>query len=634
MSEDISVVDFETKPIRSRPNFPPQPVGVAIRWPSGQKEYLAWGHPEGNNCDVSTARQKLRDAYACKQTVFHHSSFDIDVGECHFGLKPQGRVEDTLFLAFLKDPYTPELGLKELAVRDLDQPATERDAVKEWIAENINDRKAKGNDWGDFIWQAPGKLVGKYAIGDVDRTYKLHKAYMPEIEARGMRTAYERELACAPITMEMERSGVRIHRKRLRECRDVFEEMDRDVLRHIAKKLRVDPKNLKTPENKKGFNLNSSDQLGDALMRAGKLERVIKTPGGKISTKMENLRLCCNDKDLLNLLGVHSVAEKYLTSFIRPWLEQASIAGGRILPKFNQVRGYDEGGGGARTGRFSSSDPNLQNVSANVEESKNRELLLFLQKLLRDDYQYDFIGLRDYILPDEDCVMICVDYDQQELRLLAHFEKGILMKAYLDNPKLDVHEYCRQLVKKAIGIEFPRKFIKITVFGLIYGMGLDKLQGSLDSASQAEGLGVVDKKTAAAVKDGILEAIPGIKTMMSDLKRLANHDKPMHTWGGREYYCEEPKFIKKFGRWMSFEYKLFNYMIQASAADVTKQGMINVYNNVPNTRIAVQVHDELMVMAPSKKYGPRIAEAMCDMKFRVPMTATPKSSTYSWARAA
>jgi DNA polymerase I-like protein with 3'-5' exonuclease and polymerase domains len=628
-----SVVDFETDKIENRPAYPPKPVGVAIRWPSGDKEYLAWGHPTQNNCDVSTARAKLKDAYSAKRVIFHHSAFDIDVGECHLGVKPTGRVDDTLFLGFLKDPYTQELGLKPLAERDLGMPTTEQDELRDWILANVpkaTDSPRSTHHWGGYISKAPGRLTGKYAIGDVTRTYKLYNKYVPEIKERGMWDAYERELACAPISMEMERSGVNVDRKRLLGCRDVFETLDRDMLRAIAKRLRIDYKKLKSEENPKGFNLNSSQQLADAMKRADKFDSIVKTPSGQICTKMDVLRETCNDKQLLNLLGIHSVAEKYLTSFIRPWLLQSYITGGRILPKFNQVRGYDQGGGGARTGRFSSSDPNMQNISANIEESKNRELLMFMQQFLRDKYDYEFIGLRDFLVPDEGKIIVGCDYDQQELRILAHFEKGVLMREYLKNPKLDVHDFVRRLIYDATGLEFfsdknaktARKFVKITVFGIVYGMGIDKLARQLD----------ISKDMAKTVRDGVLNTVPGIPRIMRKLKRLDNHGKPMRTWGGREYFAEEPHYVKKHNRVMEFGYRLFNYKIQGSAADVTKQGMINVNEQVPEVRIAVQVHDELLIMAPSAKYGPRVARAMCDMKFRIPMTATAKYSKESWAR--
>jgi DNA polymerase-1 len=210
------------------------------------------------------------------------------------------------------------------------------------------------------------------------------------------------------------------------------------------------------------------------------------------------------------------------------------------------------------------------------------------------------------------------------LRILAHFERGVLMRAYLKDPNMDVHEYVRQLILKETGMDFPRKFIKVTVFGIIYGMGLEKLADRLEAG----------KSTAKKIKAALFKVVPGIPKLMRQLEDLAEHDEPLVTWGGRRYFCEEQKYVKEIGRWRSFEYKMLNYKIQPSAADCTKQGMINVRRDVPQVRIAVQVHDELLCMAPSRKYGPRIVDAMCDVKFRVPMLAEAKYSDFSWARAA
>jgi len=623
-TQDVSIVDFETKGIESRPNYPPQPVGVAIKMPGGKREYYAWGHPERNNCDVGTARARLIEAYGCKGTVFHHSAFDLDVGRVHMSLPTPRRVEDTLYLSFLHDPYERDLGLKPLGHKYLDIAPEAQDRLKEWVLEHVPEAKRKPTSWGDHMWKAPGDLMGEYATDDLRITSGIYKRFGKYVLKHQMEEAYERELACTEISMDMERGGVRVDRKRLAKCRDKFREMEHDVIRRIAKKLRVDPKNLKSETNKKGFNINSGKQLADALVRAGKLDTIVKTKSGKqISTKMDHLEKCCNDKELIQLLGIRSVSQKYMTSFIEPWLEK-SKHGERIQPNFNQVRGYDEGGGGARSGRFSSSDPNLQNVPANPAESQNSETLLLLEDWLREDYHYDFRGLRDYIVPDEGMVMICVDYSQQELRILAHFERGVLMRAYLENPNLDIHEFVRQLIYKQTGVLYERKHIKITVFGIIYGMGLGKLAARLE----------VGTATARKIKKALFKVVPGIPDLMEELEDLANHDEPLRTWGGRQYFCEDMVYSKDKGRWMSFEYKMLNYKIQPSAADCTKQGMINVREQVPEARIAIQVHDELVCMAPSKKYGPRIARAMCDVKFRVPMLAEPKYSTFSWARAA
>lgn len=620
----LNTVDFETEKIQQRPHYPPKPAGVAIRWQGGAKEYLSFGHPSGNNCTLYEARCAVEKAFE-GEVLFHHAMFDIDVADCHLGVRPPRRYHDSMFTMFLDNPHEPDLGLKPLSEKHLNLPPDERDDLKDWILKHVKGAQRAKKKWGEHIAAAPGDVVAPYAISDVDRTYRLQKKFLPRIEKRGMLEAYQREVALVPITLEMERSGVRVDHKRLKLFRAHLEDMNLQMTRTIAKRLRLDPKKLKSDSNPEGFNLNSGAQLADALYKADKLSMIVKTAGGKISTSMGALEKSCSDKKLLKLLALRSVAKKYLDAFINPWLEQADATHGRVLPSFHQVRGRSEDGGyGARSGRYSSSDPNMQTVGKNVDDSKNKEILGFLQTMLRDDYKFEFLGLRDFILPDDGCVMICVDYSQQELRFLAHFERGLLMKAYNKNPDLDMHDYIGKLITDATGKTYPRVAIKTVVFGIIYGMGIDKLGIELE----------ITKDEAKELRAAIFKVVPGIEQLMTDLKGLAAREKPLITWGGREYYCEEPKYVEKFKRWMSFEYKMLNYQIQPSGADCTKQGMLNVHRELPQCRIALQVHDELVVMARSRKYGPRIAYEMCNLRgLRVPMKAEIKYSEKSWARA-
>jgi DNA polymerase-1 len=609
-------VDFETEKIGQRPFYPPRPVGVAVRFLDGMKRYYAWGHPTENNCTAAQARAVLYDVFTeGVPVIFHNSGFDLDIAQTFFRLPWPRYVEDTLYLAFLKNPYELDLNLKVLTEKHCGVHHGARDELRDWIFEHVPESRRAKTKWGEHISKAPGRLAGKYAKQDVGDAYLLWRTFRPEIYDRGMGAAYNRELALTRITLEMERSGVRVNAKRLAEAHSVFSRLDENVLRRLRKRLRVGS----------DFNFNSGKQLGDILKKRRKLDAYVMTASGdQLSTKIDVLRKTCNDKTLLNLLSVHSVAEKYIGTFLVPWIEQSEFTGGRVLPSFNQTRGRDQDFGGARSGRYSSSKPNMQTVTANVDESKNKEVLQLMQKMLLQEQNYRFIGLRDFFIPDEGMVMICVDYDQQELRILAHFERGELMRAYLKNPNLDVHEYVRQDIYKRTGILYERKAIKTVVFGCIYGMGIGKLALQLEESP----------KVADQIREGVYSAVPGIPRMVKKLKRLARRDEPLITYGGRQYYCEEPRYDKEHKRWMTYEYKMLNYKIQPSAADVTKQGMLNVHDDVPEVRIALQVHDELMTMAPSEKYGPRIARAMCDMKFRVPMTATYKTTRKSWARVA
>jgi DNA polymerase-1 len=620
-----TTIDFETEAIASRPNFPPKPVSVAIRYPGGKKRFLSWGHPDGNNCDVASARAELTAIYRDQTPkLFHNGAFDLDVGNVHLGLPVISHIEDSMFLAFLNDPHERTIALKPLSEKYLGMPPEEQSDLRDWILEHgrqPNGKKiTKKKDWGAYISQAPVKLVKPYAIGDVDRTFKIWEHLRPKIVERGMHPAYLRELQLMPITLEMERSGIRVDLPRLHKADRVFAKLDAEIVKRIYSKLKIRAGD--------DFNVNSGPQLAKALKRAGKLTAIVRTPTGKMSTKIKVLNETCNDPQLMTLLAVHSVCVKYLNTFIRPWIAQAEQTGGRILPGFTQVKDRtDDGGGGTRTGRMASSDPNLQTVTKNVDESKNKLVLKVLQRWLRELYGYRFIGLRDFFIPDEGAYLISTDYNQQELRLLAHFENGDLAKAYRNNPTLDIHQFLTDEIQRLTGVSYERSAVKTLVFGILYGMGLQTLSDSIGESRQV----------AQQIKSALFRVLPGLQSLIDQLSRIADIKKALRTYGGREYFCEQPFTLIKGpqeGRTITFEYKLLNYLIQASAADVTKQGMIQVHQAVPQVRIALQVHDELICMASSKRYGPRIAAALCDQRFNVPMLADSKYSLETWARAA
>ena len=197
--------------------------------------------------------------------------------------------------------------------------------------------------------------------------------------------------------------------------------------------------------------------------------------------------------------------------------------------------------------------------------------------------------------------------------------------------KFDVHTYIEDFICELTGIRYPRKHIKVTVFGLVYGMGVKKLAIRLK----------LSYDEAAKLKLNVLKAIPGVKWLDGELKSLAKQKKPIYTWGGRRYYSEDDKWIKSkdTGEWerKKFAYKLLNLLIQGSAADVTKQAMIQVNANCdPNHfSMLVQVHDEILAEVPKSQYitqMKKMKEGMENVKLDLPMLTTGKMSSQSWAR--
>jgi DNA polymerase-1 len=614
---EVTTIDFETRPIFSRPDYPPKPVGFSIQFPGERKsQYYGWGHPVRNNCSFKDAQRLLKTAWKGGNLLFHNDKFDVDVAEEHMGcprITDSLLMHDTMFLLALSDPHAMNLQLKASAERILGLAPKERDDVARWLVEHQHELKADGllpieekvltmSNAGKWICLAPGDLVGTYAEGDVLRTYKLFRKLWPEIVARGMLPAYQREQKLMPILLDNEREGMKCNLRALESETKVYE----------AALLKADDwlrKKLKTPD----LNIDSDAELAQALDNAGIVTEWTLTKTGKRSTSKKNMKVdTFTDKNVASVLGYRGKLSTCLGTFMRPWLRTARRTNGIIHTNWNQVRQSSAGKGGsvgARTLRMSSS-PNFQNIPTDLEDKNDGYVhpsgriiqlpqLPLLRKLILPDSPKDWFGRRDY--------------NQQELRILAHFEDGALLQAYLDNPNLDTHNFVKSVIEQLLNTTVARSPVKTLNFGYIYGQGVPSMAEKLQ-------LPVADIKR---LRDAQLKALPGLKDLSNNIKARAGAGEPIRTWGGREYYCEEPAYSKKFERVVSFEYKLLNYLIQGSAADVTKEAIIRYHEHPKKEgRMVVQVHDELDISAPKgvfKEEMLRLREVMESIEMDVLM---------------
>jgi DNA polymerase-1 len=618
------VIDFETLGIESRPFYPPHPVGVSIKYPGKKPRYYAFGHPTGNNCQFGEAREAVRKAYENPDGVlFQNGKFDVDVADVHMGLPVPHwtKIHDTLFLIFLDDPNQMELGLKPAAERLLGMPPDEQDAVADWLVSNqpvpgVKISKAKNSDhyFGRYIAYAPGDLVGDYADGDVIRTDEIFKLLRPSISARGMDAAYDRERQLMPILLEMERQGVPVDLKRLRSDVAMYSETRRSVDAWIIKQLKASP----------DINLNSGEQLIEALVRVKKvdLDLLPLTASGKYQTNKEALMGAVTDKVMLGMLKYRAQLATCLDTFMIPWLKMAELSGGLIFTTWNQVKSPSgDHTIGTRTGRLSST-PNFQNIA-----NEFKPIFVEVPRYLSSGLPKPPIKLpplpmvRSYITAFPGQILIDRDYSQQEPRILAHFEGGALMDKYLENPWIDFHDNARDELAN-VGKIYDRKPVKNTNLGLIYGMGVAKLAMKNDMP--------VDE--SKALKKAILDLYPGLKDMYSDMKLVAKENKPIRTWGGREYYCEPPKLVE--GRMRTFDYKLVNTLIQGSGADCTKEAIIRFHAaKKPTTRILLNVHDQLTASTNRVGWQDEMEEmrrTMESVEFDVPILSEGAVSDTNW----
>jgi hypothetical protein len=539
------VVDFETQSIEGRPAYPPVPVGVAIKWPRSPAKYYAWGHPSGNNCAAIDGRSELYSAWGEGMPILcHNAKFDLAVATEKLGLPmlPWQRVQDTMFLAFLADQHSRSVGLKQLAEEMLGTPPDEQNELHDWIwqhraqLEQTYGKKVKKSELGAWIAKAPGDMVGRYAIGDVERTHALYEHLWPIIQREGMGQAYDRERRLLPILMENERVGMRVDMAGL----------EQDVEGYSWHMDTVETW-LRTELKASGLNFDADADVASVLLATGVVpaenwQRTKGTkahPNGQLSVAKDNLLPeHFTDPRIASALGYRNRLKTCLEMFMRPWLDQASINKGYITTNWNQVRGYDQG---TRSGRPSTNKHNFLNLSKNFEG--------------RDDgythpahLQVAPLPLvRRYVLPDEGGVFLHRDFDGQEMRVFAHAECGALQSAYLADAKTDPHSFVGAELMRVTGREIERTKVKTLNFQGLYGGGVPALQRKLRGVSYTEA------KELKAFHD---KALPGRKIVVEAIKALVNKGEPIRTWGGRVYYCEEPKLVD--GRMRTMDYKLIN----------------------------------------------------------------------------
>lgn len=662
------VIDFETWRIEARPAYPPRPVGVSIKWPDLPSRYYAWGHASDNNCTEAEAKAALLDALDSPHfLLFHNAKFDIDVLCVWLGIELRDprlhwtRLHDTSFLAFLCDPHARSHGLKALAEQHLNWPAEEKDEIALWAWDNraalnftvkqlgwLKDKADKHGEYGPlevtrlqkkktsdggvragnpmlFMPWVPGGLAGRYAEGDTDRTAALFELMYGSAIESGMAYAYDTERELMPILLENERDGIRVDMELLEAETPVYEA----ALEKVEGALRA---RLGAPD----LNFDADQDFAMALIRAGIVseESFERTPKkrefrvGKESLKPDMF----SDPLVASAIGYRNRLKTCLTMFMLPWLRQARAMGGRITTNWNQTRGD---GGGTRTGRPSTYEHNFLNISKSFADRP-------------DGFVHpDFLNVpplplcRKYLLPDEGELWGHRDFSGQELRVFANFEGGMwepaefaqsLLAAYLDNPSLDPHAWVRDNLQAVVPRFQPpadataeqveefnvhlRTQVKVTNFRRLYG-------GGAGAAAQALGISDAEAKEFCAFHD---KALPGRKRLDDWCKKQAKLGLPIRTWGGRIYYVEDAVFID--GRLKTFDYKLINYLIQGSAADITKRALIDWYNHPERrARFLVTVYDEINISMPKLGWERQMAilrETMCADRLRCPMLSDGK----------
>ncbi len=345
------------------------------------------------------------------------------------------------------------------------------------------------------------------------------------------------------------------------------------------------------------FNLNSPKQLSEALFIKLGLNPVKKTKSG-FSTNAEVLEKLKNEHPAVALLLEYRTLAKLKSTYADGLLNV--IGGdGRIHSSLNQTE--------TRTGRISSSEPNLQNIPVRREIGKE---------------------LRRFFIAKEGCVLVDADYSQIELRVLAHMaEDSNMIDAFLSGE--DIHTAtAAKVFNMHPGLVTPlmRSRAKAVNFGIVYGIGAYSLANDL-------GIGFGEAKKYI---DGYLKTYSGVAQFMENTVSHAKQSGFVSTLFGRRRNLPEITASNAMVR-AGAERIARNMPIQGTAADIIKIAMVNVYKALKDanmkSKLILQVHDELIIEAPldEKEKAEQILKFEMEnaVKISVPLTVDISSGN-SW----
>jgi DNA polymerase-1 len=338
-----------------------------------------------------------------------------------------------------------------------------------------------------------------------------------------------------------------------------------------------------------GFNINSPKQLGEALFEKLGLHHGKKTKSG-YSTSADVLESLRYEHPVVEMVLNYRTLAKLKSTYC-DGLIKVIADDGRIHSNFNQTE--------TRTGRISSTEPNLQNIP--VRTDLGRELRRF------------FVAREGWLLVD-------ADYSQIELRVLAHVANDPNMIAAFQNND-DIHRATAAQVfhmPEEMVTPIMRSRAKAVNFGIVYGIGAFSLAKDIN----------VSRKEAETYIHDYLEHYSGIREYMEKVVAQAKEQGYVETMFGRRRYLPElasSNFnLRAFG-----ERVARNMPIQGAAADIIKIAMIKVEERLEKenmqARLILQVHDELIVEAP-KEEAERAAQILTEemqnaVSLLVPMLA-------------
>ncbi len=534
-------------------------LGISFCWKADEAFYLPAQKPY-----LAAIKPILEDQGIKK--VGHNIKFDLESLKTA-GVNLAGISFDTMVASYLINPGSRQHSLDALAFTELG-----------YQMQPITDLIGKGKDQISLD-QVPISRVADYSCEDADFTWRLVKPLTQQLEEKNNLGLLEKiEVPLIPVLAEVENNGVMI---------------DAGFLNNMAKQVN---QRLKDIESKifslagTKFNISSPIQIKEVLFDKLKIstEGLGRTKTG-ISTAASELEKLRGKHKIIDYIIEFRELAKLKSTYLDALPKLVNPLDGRVHTSFNQTI--------TATGRLSSSEPNLQNIPIRTE--------------LGQKIRKSFIAPRGFKI-------LSADYSQIELRIVASLANDKKMIESFQNGE-DIHTRTAAEIN-GVALDKVTKQMRYAAkavnFGIIYGQGPHGL---------AAGTGI-NYQQARDFIDRYFLIHQSIYKFLESTKELAHKKGFVETWFGRRRYLPEINSSIQPIR-AGAERMAINHPIQGTAADLMKLAMIEIHRGLarisPQTKMILQVHDELVFEVPEKeikKVASFVKEAMESVyKLRAPV---------------
>jgi DNA polymerase I-like protein with 3'-5' exonuclease and polymerase domains len=576
-------IDVETKDPNLKENGPGWPTGdghvvgyaVAV---DGWSGYLPIRHMGGGNLDEKIVNRWLKKVFECPaDKIMHNAQYDMGwIKRMGFDIK--GRVIDTMLVASLLDENRFSYSLNALCFEHLGKVKSEKELIAAAREFGV-DPKAE-------MWKMPAMYVGPYAEADAELTLELWNYLSIQLSKEELWPIANLELDLLPCLVDMTWRGVRIDQNRVERTRDALLKREKLVMKQIKEMAGSDVEIWAAQSLAKAF-----DKIGLTYPQTEK--------GAPSFTK---LFLQENNHPLTQLIVEARNLNKTSGTFISTIMKHCR-ADGRIHSHINQIRSDD---GGTVSGRISMSNPNLQQIPARDPE----------------------LGpmIRSLFLPEEGDQWAAIDFSQQEPRILVHYAhvfgkmRGLPLEGaaefvanYVENPDTDFHTMVAEMAN------INRKQAKTINLGMMYGMGVNKLADQMDITVEEAKVLINQYHTRVPFVKGLMN---GVTNRLNDhasggsIRSILGRKCRFELWEPDTFAMNKAlpykEAIDTYGATTrlkrAYTYKALNRLIQASAADMTKQAMVNLYKT--GKLPLIQIHDEIAMSVKNLDEAREIANIM------------------------